>query len=307
MHITNAVKKIIAGYASESPAIKYRLCQILMHGRLAGTGRMVILPVDQGFEHGPARSFAKNPSAYDPDYHFRLAIDAGLSAYAAPMGFLEAAIDKFIGQIPIILKLNSNNALDSQLDNPDQAITSSIKDALRLGAVAVGLTIYPGSNKATEMFEEAREVIREAKSHGLAVVIWSYPRGGGLSKEGETAVDVCAYAAHIAALLGAHIIKIKPPTSHLEQPEARKVYQSEGIPISTLSERVNHILQSCFNGRRLVVFSGGAAKSQDDILGEIEAIKVGGASGSIIGRNSFQRPYNDALNLLKKICEIYRK
>ena len=102
------------------------------------------------------------------------------------------------------------------------------------------------------MFEEAREVIREAKSHGLAVVIWSYPRGGGLSKEGETAVDVCAYAAHIAALLGAHIIKIKPPTSHLEQPEARKVYQSEGIPISTLSERVNHILQSCFNGRRLV-------------------------------------------------------
>jgi class I fructose-bisphosphate aldolase len=307
MRITNIVKKILAGYAAESPAIKSRLCQILMHGRLAGTGKMVILPVDQGFEHGPARSFAKNPSAYDPDYHFKLAINAGLSAYAAPIGFLEAGIDKFVGQIPTILKLNSNNSLDTQLNSPDQAITASVQDALRLGSIAVGLTIYPGSNKATRMIEEAREIIREAKSHGLAVVIWSYARGGSLSKEGETAVDVCAYAAHMAALLGAHIIKVKPPTSHIEQPEAKKVYQSERIPIGTLSERVNHVVQSCFNGKRLVVFSGGTVKSQDDILGEIQAIKAGGASGSIIGRNSFQRPYNEAISLLKNIYEIYRK
>lgn len=305
MRITNIVKKIIANYDSDNSGTKTKLCQILMHGRLGGSGKMVILPVDQGFEHGPARSFAKNPAAYDPHYHFKLAINAGLNAYAAPLGFLEAGIDKYIGQIPTILKMNSSNSLVAKSEIPDQAITASVKDALRLGCAAIGLTIYPGSGKALAMMEEAREIALEAKSYGLAVVIWSYPRGGELSKEGETAIDVCAYAAHIAALLGAHIIKVKPPTNHIQQAEAKKVYEAERIATTTTADRIRHVVQSCFNGKRLVVFSGGTSKSEADLLNEVQAIKDGGGNGSIIGRNSFQRPETEALALLKSICKIY--
>jgi fructose-bisphosphate aldolase, class I len=302
MRVTRIVKKILDNYNTENIGVKSRLCQILMNGRLGGTGKMVILPVDQGFEHGPARSFAKNILAYDPSYHFKLAINAGLNAYAAPLGFLEASADQFVGQIPTILKLSNSNSLNPKNDEPDQAITASVKDALRLGCAAIGLTIYPGSGNAIMMMEEAREVILEAKSHGLAVVIWSYPRGGSLSKDGETAIDVCAYAAHIAALLGANIIKVKLPTSHIEQVEAKKIYESEKIPITLLRDRVRHIMQSCFNGKRLVVFSGGVAKAESEIISEIIEIREGGGSGSIIGRNSFQRPEAEGLSLLKSIC-----
>lgn len=304
MRITRKVKNILANYVGENPGTLSNLTRILMHGRLAGKGKLVILPVDQGFEHGPPRSFAKNPDAYDPDYHFKLAIDAGLSAYAAPLGMLEASSFKFAGQIPTILKMNSSNSLASK-EYPDQAISGTVQDALRLGCSAVGFTIYPGSPMALDMMEEIADLAREAKECGLAVVIWSYPRGGELSKEGETAIDVCAYAAHMAALLGAHIIKVKPPTSHIEQSEAKKIYQSESIAIEELSDRVAHIVQSCFNGKRLVVFSGGGTKSRDDILEEVRAIKQGGGSGSIIGRNSFQRPYAESVKLLKEICDIY--
>src|SRR5262247_2709494 len=248
--ITRTVKKILDNYESDSPGTKANLARILMHGRLGGSGKVVILPVDQGFEHGPARSFAPNPDAYDPHYHYELAIEAGLSAYAAPLGMLEAGADTFAGAIPTILKVNSSNSLAAA---KDQAVTGSVNDALRLGCSAIGFTIYPGSDDAFGMMEEIRELAEEAKSVGLAVVIWSYPRGGTLSKEGETAMDICAYAAHMAALLGAHIIKVKPPTSFLEQPEAKKVYEKEKIDISTLSARIAHVMQSCFAGRRLVV------------------------------------------------------
>lgn len=301
--MTQAVKSLLENYASENTGVKTNLYRMLMHGKLAGTGKMVILPVDQGFEHGPDRSFAKNDAAYDPDYHFKLAIDAGLNAYAAPLGFLEASCDKFAGQVPLILKLNSSNSLLSSSLAPNQAYTSAVQDALRIGASAVGLTIYPGSDKSNAMFEEAREIVREAKSHGLAVVIWSYPRGSALKKEDETAIDVCAYAAHIAALLGANIIKVKPPTDHIAQSEAQKLLADNDF--SSLKNRISHIVQSCFNGKRIVIFSGGASQNEEALLKQIEDIHLGGGNGSIIGRNSFQRQRQDALDLLDKICTIY--
>jgi class I fructose-bisphosphate aldolase len=273
-----------------------------MHGKLGGTGRMIILPVDQGFEHGPARSFAPNPDAYDPHYHFQLAVDAGLNAYAAPLGMIEAGADSFAGAIPTIIKVNSSNSLARP---KDQAVTASVKDALRLGCAAIGFTIYPGSDDQFEMMEEIREMALEAKSHGLAVVMWSYPRGGDLTKEGETAMDVCAYAAHMAALLGAHIIKVKPPAQALYQDAAKKVYEAQKIDISTLDKRIAHVVQSCFNGRRIVVFSGGEAKGDEGICAEAKASHQGGGNGSIIGRNTFQRPRDKALELLGKLTEIY--
>jgi class I fructose-bisphosphate aldolase len=306
MKITQRVKKILDCYESDNPGTKGNLARILMQGKLGGTGKLVILPVDQGFEHGPARSFAPNPAAYDPHYHFKLAIDAGLSAYAAPLGMLEAGADSFAGAIPTILKVNSSNSLSREKEGPSQALTGSVGDALRLGCSAIGFTIYPGSDAAFDMMGQIREMAEEAKSVGLAVVMWSYPRGGNLSKEGETAVDICAYAAHMAALMGAHIIKVKPPKANLELDAARKVYEAQKIATGTLAERVRHVMQSSFAGRRIVVFSGGEAKDLDGILGEIRELAAGGANGSIIGRNTFQRPRDEAMAMLDKIIDIYR-
>ena len=306
MRMTNNVKKILSNYESDNPGVKANLARILMSGKLGGTGKLVILPVDQGFEHGPARSFAKNEIAYDPHYHFKLAINAGLSAFAAPLGMLEAGANTFAGQIPLIMKLNSSNSLSREKDAPSQAITGSVSEAVRLGCSAVGFTIYPGSDDALNMISEIQEIALEAKDSGLAVVVWSYPRGGNISKNGETAIDIVSYAAHMAALVGAHIIKVKPPTSHIELEEAKKVYESENIQIEKLSDRIRHVVQSCFQGRRLVVFSGGTAKDEDSLLNEIKDLYLGGASGSIIGRNSFQRKYDDALSLLNKITTIYK-
>jgi fructose-bisphosphate aldolase, class I len=301
MKMTPRVRKILSHYESDNPGTKANLARILMQGRLGGTGHLVILPVDQGFEHGPARSFAANPPAYDPHYHFELAVDAGLSAYASVLGMIEAGADTFAGQIPLILKLNSSNSLAT---TKDQAVTGSVRDALRLGCSAIGFTIYPAADHAFEQMEEIRALAEEAKAHGLAVVIWSYPRGA-LSKEGETALDVTAYAAHMAALLGAHIIKVKLPTAHLEQAEAKKVYEKEKIDGSTLAKRVAHVVQSSFAGKRIVVFSGGPAKDVAGIYDEARAIRDGGANGSIIGRNTFQRPRAEALAMLDEIIKIY--
>jgi class I fructose-bisphosphate aldolase len=303
MRVTQKVKKILANYESDNPGTKANLCRILMHGRLAGTGKMVILPVDQGFEHGPGRSFGMNDAAYDPHYHYKLAIDSGCSAYAAPLGSLEAGADTFAGAIPTILKVNSSNSLISE---KDQAVTGTVEDALRLGCSAIGFTMYPGSDYMLEQMEEIREMSAEAKSVGIATVMWSYVRGPDISKDGETAVDMIAYGAHMAALMGAHVIKVKLPTDHLENADAKKVYQEQNIKIATQEDRVRHVVQSCFNGRRMVVFSGGGAKGEDSVYDDARDIYNGGGNGSIIGRNSFQRPKEDGEKLLKNIMAIYQ-
>ncbi len=302
--MSKRVKEILSWYAGESPGVLTNLARMLNHGILAGTGKMVILPVDQGFEHGPGRSFAMNPPAYNPQYHFELAIESGCNAYAAPLGFLEAGAAEFAGEIPLILKLNNHDVLLDEKD-PYQAVTGSAMDALRLGCVGVGYTIYPGSAHRLDMYQSLREIAAEAKALGLAVVVWSYPRGSGLSKKGETAIDVTAYAAHIAAQLGAHVVKVKLPSAHIEQEAARKVYEGTKVRIGNLAERVRHVVQSTFDGHRVVIFSGGAKEEDKVVFDEIRAVRDGGGFGSIIGRNSFQRPRTEALEFLKMIMDIY--
>ena len=304
MPTTDRVKQILSWYSSDNPGTLTNLARLLNHGTLAGTGKLVILPVDQGFEHGPARSFAPNPDGYDPEYHFQLAIDAGCNAYAAPLGFLEVGAAKFAGQVPLILKLNNSDSL-AKIPEPCSAVTGSVEDALRLGCVGIGYTIYPGSAQRNTMYQDLRELTLEAKRKGLAVIVWSYPRGSGLSKEGETAIDVCAYAAQIAAQLGAHVIKVKPPKDFIEQAEAKKVFEKQNIPTKTLPDRVRHVVQSAFGGRRIVIFSGGEAKGTADVLEEIRGLKEGGSFGSIMGRNAFQRPKKEALQLLADVMRIY--
>lgn len=301
---TERTRQILSWYNGQPPGVLANLYRLLHHGRLAGTGKLVILPVDQGFEHGPARSFAPNPPGYDPRYHVELAIASGCNAYAAPLGFLEAVAADYAGQVPLILKLNNNDSLTKSSD-PCSAITGSVGDALRLGCTAIGFTIYPGSAYKNDMMEQIRDLSEEARSVGLPTVMWSYPRGAGLSKEGETAIDVVAYAAQVACQLGAHIVKVKPPTAHVEQVEARKVYEKYEIPIATLADRIRHVVQSSFNGRRIVIFSGGEAKSDAAILEEIRELARGGAFGSIVGRNAFQRDRATAIALLQEIMDIY--
>lgn len=300
MPLTPAVSAIIDNYDSENPGTRAKLVQMLNHGRLGGTGKMLILPVDQGFEHGPARSFAPNPAGYDPLYHWQLAIDAGLSAFAAPIGLLSTGAAHFAGQIPLILKVNSSN---NHALAADQALTGSVEDALRLGCAGVGYTLYPGSDQQFDMQEKLRQLTKDARDAGLAVVVWSYPRGGGLSKQGETSLDVIAYAAHIAALMGAHIIKVKPPQPQIEQDAARPNYENRDW--SRLEDRIAHVIQSAFDGRRIVIFSGGEAKGTDAVYEEIAAIARGGGYGSIIGRNAFQRPREDALAMLEQLIGVY--
>jgi len=302
--MNDRVREILSWYGGDNAGTLTNLARLLGHGKLAGTGKLVILPVDQGFEHGPARSFAPNPPGYNPLYHFELAVDAGCNAYAAPLGFLEAGASQFAGRIPLILKLNNHDVLHDDKD-PLPAVTGSVREALRLGCSAVGFTVYPGSAHCTAMYQQLREIAEEAKRYGLAVVVWSYPRGSALSKEGETAIDVVAYAAQIAAQLGAHIIKVKLPTAHLEQAAAKKVYEAEQVPIKTLSERVSHVVQSAFAGRRIVIFSGGAKSEDRAFFEEARAIRDGGGFGSIIGRNSFQRPKAEAIKFLQTVMGIY--
>jgi len=301
MRVSNTVRRMLGWYEGESPGTKANIARILCTGRLAGTGKVVILPVDQGFEHGPARSFSPNPPAYDPHYHYQLAIQAGLNAYAAPLGMIAQGADSYAGQIPTILKVNSSNSLAT---SKDQAVTAGVKDALRLGCAAIGFTIYPGSEYAFDQMEELRELTLEAKDAGLAVVVWSYPRGPNLDRAAETAVDICAYAAQMAALMGAHIIKVKPPTEVVSLDAAKKSYA--GFDGSTLAKRVAHVMQSSFAGKRVVVFSGGEAKDLEGVYEEVRGIRDGGGNGSIIGRNTFQRPKDDAMAMLNKIIEIYQ-
>ena len=162
MQLTERVRTILSHYESDNPGTKANLARILMQGKLGGTGKLVILPVDQGVEHGPARSFAPNPPAYDPHYFFQLALEAGLSAYAAPLGFIEGGAATFAGTLPLILKVNSANSLARAKEGPSQAVTAGVKDALRLGCSAIGFTIYPGSDEAYTMIEEIAEMAREA-------------------------------------------------------------------------------------------------------------------------------------------------
>ncbi len=299
--MTDAVESILAHYASETPGVLANMRRILLHGRLGGTGKLVILPVDQGFEHGPARTFAPNPAGYDPRYHAQLAVETGCNGYAAPLGFIEAVAQEYAGRIPLILKVNNSDSLGGP-ESPHSALTSGVEDALRLGCSAIGYTIYPGSEYRNAMYQDLRDLIAEARSVGLPTIVWAYARGN-MPAEAETAVDVIAYGAQIACQLGAHMVKVKPPTDVVWHPKAKPLY--EEIPHATLQERIAHVVQSCFNGKRIVIFSGGASKSREDVLTDVCAIAAGGGNGSIVGRNAFQRAHDDGAKLLTEIMDIY--
>lgn len=302
--LSQKTNEILSHFSLENPGVRKNIATLLEHGCLKGTGKMVILAVDQGFEHGPMRSFLMNDPAHDPAYHFQMAEKGQLSGLAAPLGFLEAGLGERITDLPLILKMNSANSLFKPED-PHQSITATIDDALRLGCVGVGFTIYPSSNATLDQFEQLRDLIAEAKANGLATIVWSYPRGN-VSKAGETALDVIAYGTHMAALLGAHIIKVKTPTSAIETKEAKSLITEQGLDFSALKDRIAYVKKAALADRRLVIFSGGTTVGDGEILASTQAIKQGGGDGSIIGRNIFQRTEAEALTLMHNICAIYQ-
>lgn len=303
------VDMILENYQSETKGSQENLVRLLQHGKLGGTGRLIIYPVDQGFEHGADRSFIMNPQAYDPLYHFELAAESGVSGFAAPLGLLEVGARQYGTTLPLILKMNSANLLCTPKDGPDQAITATIDDALRLNCTGIGLTLYPGSPVLFSMIEKAKELISQAKQAGLVVIIWSYPRGGNISKKGETSMDIVSYGAHMACLLGAHIVKCKLPTGDIEDEEVKTLYQNHRILYrhDNRDTPVANVVRSCFAGRRLVIFSGGASKSVEDVLNDTRDIHQNGGHGSIIGRNCFQRPRFEALEMIRQMIEIYKE
>jgi len=320
------VKEILSWYPTMTESQRTNLLRIINYGRIGGSGKFVILPVDQGWEHGPGRSFQPNPAGYDPIYHAKLAIDAGCNAYAAPLGAVEAAVDVAgDAQLPVILKVNSHSTMMPDRGDPFPAITAWVDDAVRLGCVAVGFTIYPGSNSDREMCQQVKELVDDARRAGLVVVVWAYPRGGGLpyanfvgelaedkttyftKEDVESAVDVVCYGVHIACQLGAHIIKCKPTTKVVALPEHRKKGKETyaGVAIETLADRTKLVVQSAFDGHRIVINSGGAAKAIEAVLAEVRELKAGGSFGSIMGRNSFQRPYGDGVTLLHQVQDVW--
>lgn len=301
------VSEILSWYPELTPEQQRNFLRITNYGRIGGSGKYVILPVDQGFEHGPGRSFEPNPEGYDPVYHPQLALDAGCNAYAALLGALEAASDVIAAaDLPTILKVNSHDLMMTDGADPSPAITAWVEDAARLNCEAVGFTIYPGSAHSQEMYGQVRELANDARAAGLIVVLWTYPRGSGLpSKEAETAVDVVCYAVHIAAQLGAHIIKCKPSTELIALPDHIKQGTYAEAPIETLADRTKLVVRSAFGGRRVVINSGGEAKTTEAVLEEIKQLNAGGSFGSIVGRNAFQRPKDEAVDLLHQIQDIY--
>lgn len=318
LSITPAVKAIVSCYDGEPTSVKANLARLFMHGRLGGTGHILLLAVDQGFEHGPT-TFLSNPEGFSPHYHFSLAEEAGLSGFTAPLAWLRAGADAFLGSVPLILKMNHSNRLLPKSMDPDQAVIASVKDALDLGCVGIGFTLYPGSDAYLEQLAELSDLAAEARAYGLFTVVWAYPRGSGLAKAPEAseslyggtasaenpqlALDTIAYSAHMACLAGAHIVKVNLPHNYIARADSEKLYAS--VRCDTPEDRVRHIMDCCFKSQRAAIFSGGAAKDAEQVVEDVKAVRLGGGTGSIIGRNIFQRPRPEALQLIEKIAQVY--
>ena len=301
------MKEILSWYQmTSSPAQLKNLSRVLNYGRIGGSGKMVILPIDQLIEHGPIRSFAPNPSMYDPVNQAQLAVDGGVNAYAAPLGSLERAHEVVVRHnLPTILKVNSHHMMIPDDENPKLSVHSWVDDAVRLGCEGVGFTIYPGSAWSNEMEEQARELVADARRAGLIVVLWVYPRGEGVPEGKETTTDIISYGATLGANLGAHIIKVKLPATEgygLASNEKLDIYKD--VATETLSDRVKLVVKSVYDGHRLVIHSGGSTKTTEEVLDEIRALRDGGAFGSIMGRNVFQRPTDEAIQLLHDVQDI---
>ena len=300
------VEEILSWYKhTNTPEQQENLSKILNYGRIGGTGKLMILPIDQILEHGPGRAFEPNPVMYDPLEQAQFAVDGGFNAYAAPLGSLERAYEVLARHnIPTILKVNAHTLMIPDGDNPKPSIHSWVDDAVRLGCSAVGFTLYPGSLYSNEMEQQAKALIADARKAGLITILWVYPRGEGLIKGQERAVDVIAYGVALGVSLGAQIIKVKLPIDGYGIASNQEMGIYDKVPTTTLTDRLKLVMKAAYNGHRIVIHSGGDFANAETLEDEMRAIREGGAFGSIMGRNAFQRPRVEALDLITDLQDI---
>jgi class I fructose-bisphosphate aldolase len=287
--------------AALSPGKRTRLRRLLYEFG-PGHGTLLFLPIDQGVEHGP-RDFFPNPASKDPEYQFRLAAEAGYSALACGYGMASKYYPDYAGQVPLILKLNSK----TEIPPSDEAFSpchATVEDAVRLGADAVGYTLYVGSPKQEEDFIQVGQVRRDCDRFGMPLVIWAYPRGRDIEKVGGRdsfyAID---YAARVAMEMGADVVKLNMPKLNPEKDKDSPAPYNEGR--FTQEEAIRHAVESA--GRALVVLSGGSKVDDDKLLEQTRMIMEAGGSGVIFGRNVWQRDWNDALKIIQQIKDTLLK
>ena len=271
----------------------------MMYEHGPGNGKLMILPIDQGLEHGPVDFFTNPPSA-DPEFQFKLAVEGGYSGIALHLGLAEKYAPKYAGKIPIVLKINGKTRIPSA-DQPVSPMTGSVEDAVRIGADAIGYTLYVGSPNQVTDFTQFRQVKADAERYGMPIIMWAYPRGEAIDKKGgRDSVFAVDYAARVADELGADIVKLNVP---VDNPKTRSQQRS---PYDTLElsyeEGVRKVVKTA--GKCLVLFSGGGMMSDDEVVRRAKACIEQGATGLIFGRNLWQREWDDALAMTKKLKDM---
>jgi class I fructose-bisphosphate aldolase len=261
-----------------------------------GNGTLLFLPLDQGLEHGPI-DFFDNPLSMDTDYIFRLAIEGHYSGVAIHIGLAEKYYPKYAGQVPLVLKVNGKTAIPSDAAALSP-LTSSVKDAVRLGADAVGYTLYVGSPSQDQDIETLNEVRFDCERHGMPLIVWSYPRGEAIEKKGgRDSLYAVDYAARVAEEVGADVVKINLPRGTSK--DSPKPYPD--LEMDDL-ERAKKVVRSA--GKCLVLFSGGSKKSDEDLLHKVNVCMQAGATGLIFGRNMWQRPWDNSLSISRRVHEV---
>jgi fructose-bisphosphate aldolase, class I len=283
--------------AELAPGKRTRLRRLLFEFG-PGNGTLMLLPIDQGIEHGP-RDFFPNPASKDPDYQFRLAAEAGYSALACQIGMASKYYPDYAGQVPLILKVNGKTDIPSSA----QALSTcnaSVEDAVRLGADAVGYTLYVGSPRQDEDLAQLRGVREDCDRYGMPLVVWSYPRGEAIEKKGgPTSFYAIDYAARLAMEMGADVVKLNMPKIDPEKEKDSPAPYDE-MEVDE-AEAIRHCVESA--GRSLVVLSGGSKVDDETVLTHCREIMEAGGSGVIFGRNVWQREWNDALEIISQIKE----
>lgn len=283
--------------ATLPPGKKARLHRLLFEFG-PGNGTLMLLPIDQGIEHGP-RDFFPNPASKDPDYQFRLAAEAGYSALACQIGMAEKYYPDYAGSVPLILKVNGKTDIPSSAKS-FSSCNSSVEDGVRLGADAIGYTLYVGSPRQDEDLAQLRQVRQDCDRFGMPLVIWSYPRGSDVDgKGGAGSFYAIDYAARLAMEMGADIVKLNMPQVGLKtDKDAQPPYNEMEV---SADEAIRQCVESA--GRSLVVLSGGSKTDDETLLGHTASVMNAGGSGVIFGRNVWQRDWNEALEIISQIKE----
>ncbi|MFW9960881.1 MAG: class I fructose-bisphosphate aldolase [Candidatus Thorarchaeota archaeon] len=274
----------------------------MMYEHGPGNGHLLILPIDQGMEHGPVDFFPNPPSA-DPEFQFKLALEGGYSGIALHLGLAEKYAPKYAGKVPIVLKINGKTRIPGAGD-PISPMTGSVEDAVRIGADAVGYTLYVGSPSQVADINQFRKVKADAERYGMPIIIWAYPRGEAVDKRGgRDSLYAIDYAARVADELGADVVKLNVP---IDDPKTRAQQPSPYDKLElSYEEMVSKVVKSA--GKTLVLFSGGGKMSDDDVVHRAKVCLEQGATGLIFGRNLWQREWNDALAMTKRLKDMMKR